>query len=94
MTMYLLTNLLKLLKNIFLDNYLFYHCLLYRDSGLCIALLGESVNILLFCLETVNADYINKGVLAWEIQDAIKCATFLRRVYEEVSTTCYYLYNS
>ncbi|KAL5856044.1 hypothetical protein ACOSQ3_005879 [Xanthoceras sorbifolium] len=55
------------------------------ESERCIALLEESVRILLQCLETVDIDLmIRKGYFTWEIQEGIKCTCFLRRIYEEV----------
>lgn len=51
----------------------------------CITLLEDSVSTLLSYLETVNADLVSqKGYFAWELEDAIKCASFLRRIYEEI----------
>ncbi|KAK9287343.1 hypothetical protein L1049_015758 [Liquidambar formosana] len=51
----------------------------------CIALLQDSVCVLLHCLETVNADLmVRKGSFSWKVQEGIKCASFLRRIYEEI----------
>ncbi|KAA3465644.1 Urb2 domain-containing protein [Gossypium australe] len=51
----------------------------------CIAVLEESVSLLLHCLETVDADLVvRKGYFSWEIQEGVKCAGFLRRIYEEI----------
>ncbi|KAK5842278.1 uncharacterized protein LOC108466921 [Gossypium arboreum] len=51
----------------------------------CIAVLEESVSLLLHCLETVDADLVvQKGYFSWEIQEGVKCAGFLRRIYEEI----------
>ncbi|EOX97766.1 Urb2/Npa2, putative isoform 2 [Theobroma cacao] len=51
----------------------------------CIAVLEESVALLLHCLETVDADLVvRKGYFSWEIQEGVKCACFLRRIYEEI----------
>ncbi|TYG83848.1 hypothetical protein ES288_D01G201000v1 [Gossypium darwinii] len=51
----------------------------------CIAVLEESVSLLLHCLETVGADLlVRKGYFSWEIQEGVKCAGFLRRIYEEI----------
>ncbi|XP_031260000.1 uncharacterized protein LOC116118175 [Pistacia vera] len=51
----------------------------------CIALLEESVRVLLHCLETVDTDLVvRKGYFSWEVQEGVKCACFLRRIYEEV----------
>uniref|UniRef100_A0A5B7BNV3 Nucleolar 27S pre-rRNA processing Urb2/Npa2 C-terminal domain-containing protein n=1 Tax=Davidia involucrata TaxID=16924 RepID=A0A5B7BNV3_DAVIN len=50
-----------------------------------IALLQDSVCILIHCLEMVDIDpVIRKGYFAWEIQEGVKCACFLRRIYEEM----------
>lgn len=32
-----------------------------------------------------------KDHIAWEVQEGIKCADFLRRVYEEVCVYCIYV---
>ncbi|XP_039040950.1 uncharacterized protein LOC120179414 isoform X2 [Hibiscus syriacus] len=51
----------------------------------CIAVLEQSVSFLLHCLETVDADLVvQKGYFSWEIQEGVKCAGFLRRIYEEL----------
>ncbi|XVF00942.1 hypothetical protein REPUB_Repub04eG0045700 [Reevesia pubescens] len=51
----------------------------------CIAVLEESVSLLLHCLETVDAYLVvQKGYFSWEMQEAVKCACFLRRIYEEI----------
>ncbi|KAL7118637.1 hypothetical protein ACP275_02G015800 [Erythranthe tilingii] len=51
----------------------------------CIALLEDSVSVLLHCLETVNVHHVDgRESFAWEVQEAVKCASCLRRVYEEV----------
>ncbi|KAI9181831.1 hypothetical protein LWI28_019092 [Acer negundo] len=56
-----------------------------NESQQCIALLEESVRVLLQCLETVDIDLeVRKGYFTWEVQEGIKCACFLRRIYEEV----------
>ncbi|RVW13192.1 hypothetical protein CK203_097768 [Vitis vinifera] len=50
----------------------------------CIALLEDSVCVLLRCLETVDADsVVRKGYFSWEVEEGVKCACFLRRIYEE-----------
>ncbi|KAG9443034.1 hypothetical protein H6P81_018888 [Aristolochia fimbriata] len=59
----------------------------HRKSGYgrCIGLLEDSVCHLLYCLETVGADLVSQKVcLSLQLQEATKCASFLRRVYEEV----------
>ncbi|XP_074571230.1 uncharacterized protein LOC141827802 [Curcuma longa] len=50
-----------------------------------IALLQDSVVTLLNCLEIVdvNSQY-RKGCFTWGMDEAIKCASFLRRIYEEI----------
>ncbi|XVE67104.1 hypothetical protein DITRI_Ditri08aG0133500 [Diplodiscus trichospermus] len=51
----------------------------------CIAVLEESVSLLLLCLETVDADLVvRKGYFSWEMQEGVTCASFLRRIYEEI----------
>ncbi|XP_047340991.1 uncharacterized protein LOC124944706 [Impatiens glandulifera] len=45
-----------------------------------VALVGDSVSILLHCLEIPDG----KGCFAWELQEGVKCAYFLRRIYEEI----------
>ncbi|KAH6820286.1 hypothetical protein C2S53_014024 [Perilla frutescens var. hirtella] len=55
------------------------------ETRQCIALLQDSVSVLLHCLETVNTNHIaGREFFAWEIQEAVICASSLRRVYEEV----------
>ncbi|MED6194988.1 hypothetical protein PIB30_033712 [Stylosanthes scabra] len=52
----------------------------------CVAHLEASVAVLLNCLETVvdNESTANKGCFSWEIDEGVKCACFLRRVFEEI----------
>ncbi|XP_059647517.1 uncharacterized protein LOC132293884 [Cornus florida] len=51
----------------------------------CIPLLEGSVSVLLDCLEMVDIDpVVRKGYFAWELQEGVKCACFLRRIYEEM----------
>ncbi|KAI4297717.1 hypothetical protein L6164_037592 [Bauhinia variegata] len=51
----------------------------------CIAHLEASVAVLLYCLETVDTESVlNKGSFSWEVEEGVKCACFLRRVYEEI----------
>ncbi|KAK6159539.1 hypothetical protein DH2020_006853 [Rehmannia glutinosa] len=55
------------------------------ETWQCIALLEDSVSVLLHCLEIVNIDHVaEREFFAWEVQEAVKCAGSLRRVYEEV----------
>ncbi|CDO96953.1 unnamed protein product [Coffea canephora] len=55
------------------------------ETQRCAALLEHSVSILLHCLEMVNIDPIVRGGnFAWEVQEGVKCACCLRRVYEEI----------
>ncbi|CAM8925788.1 unnamed protein product [Rhodiola kirilowii] len=49
-----------------------------------IAVLEDSVSILLYCLETVSSDQLRAGYYSWQVQEGVRCATFLRRVYEEL----------
>nr|CAD1838108.1 unnamed protein product [Ananas comosus var. bracteatus] len=56
-----------------------------REVERCIAQLENSATTLLSCLETVDATLASiKGYFAWEVQEALKCASFLRRIYEEI----------
>ncbi|KAG0451634.1 hypothetical protein HPP92_026152 [Vanilla planifolia] len=51
----------------------------------CISLLEESVSTLLCCLELVGSHVTKRhGYFSWELGEAIKCASFLRRIYEEI----------
>ncbi|GKV20994.1 hypothetical protein SLEP1_g31029 [Rubroshorea leprosula] len=51
----------------------------------CIAVLEESVSVLLHCLETKNAHLaVRRGCFSWELEEGVKCAGFLRRIYEEI----------
>ncbi|KAK9102993.1 hypothetical protein Sjap_020247 [Stephania japonica] len=53
-------------------------------SKRCISLLEDSLNIMIQCLEAVeNESLYLKGYFAWDIQEGVKCASFLRRIYEE-----------
>jgi hypothetical protein len=55
----------------------------------CIALLEASVSVLLHCLEMVDTDSVaRKGYFSWELEEGVKCACFLRRIYEEVCDVC------
>jgi hypothetical protein len=50
------------------------------------ALLEDSVSILLSCLESTDSKMVNMaGYFAWNMEEALKCASFFRRIYEEVS---------
>ncbi|GLJ26271.1 hypothetical protein SUGI_0504910 [Cryptomeria japonica] len=56
-----------------------------RESGHCISLLGDSLRIFLFCLEIVDLHTTEKlKAYCWTMQEGIKCACWLRRVYEEM----------
>ncbi|KAL4187757.1 hypothetical protein AMTRI_Chr09g40570 [Amborella trichopoda] len=56
-----------------------------REVGHCISLLCNSVRILLYCLETMDTDLAhNRGFCVWNTQEVVKCASFLRRIYEEI----------
>ncbi|CAL0329340.1 unnamed protein product [Lupinus luteus] len=52
----------------------------------CIAHLQASVAVLLNCLETLVDNKLagNKGGFSWEVEEGVKCACFLRRIYEEI----------
>lgn len=55
------------------------------ESQQCIALLEGAVYVLLSCLEMVDVDpAIRKDYFAWKLQEGVKCAYFLRRIYEEI----------
>ncbi|XP_030531906.1 uncharacterized protein LOC115741982 isoform X2 [Rhodamnia argentea] len=50
-----------------------------------VALLQDSASVLLNCLETVNMDHqVRRGYLSWDVQEGVKCACSLRRIYEEL----------
>jgi len=58
---------------------------LFSECVRCIALLQISVQSLLHCLEIVDANSADrKGYFSWQVEEAVKCASYLRRVYEEV----------
>ncbi|RWW08651.1 hypothetical protein BHE74_00011059, partial [Ensete ventricosum] len=51
----------------------------------CVAVLQDSVITLLNCLETFGKNsHSRKGYFTWDVQEAVKCASFLRRIYEEI----------
>ncbi|CAI8617175.1 unnamed protein product [Vicia faba] len=53
----------------------------------CVAHLEASVAVLLNCLETVlenNKSLVSEGWFMWEVEEGVKCACFLRRIYEEI----------
>ncbi|CAK7329555.1 unnamed protein product [Dovyalis caffra] len=55
------------------------------ESEQCIALLQVSERALLHCLEMVGVDLsVRKGYFSWEVQEGVKCAHSLRRIYEEL----------
>jgi hypothetical protein len=55
----------------------------------CIALLEASVSVLLHCLEMVDTNsVVRKEYFSWELEEGVKCACFLRRIYEEVCNVC------
>lgn len=55
------------------------------ESEKCLAILEESVSVLLHSLEPVDNDYVvRKCYFFWKVQEGIKCACFLRRIYEEL----------
>ncbi|KAK1363078.1 putative nucleolar 27S pre-rRNA processing, Urb2/Npa2 [Heracleum sosnowskyi] len=58
----------------------------YRsESQHCSALLEGAVHVLLCCLEMVDVDpATTKDYFAWKVEEGIKCAHFLKRIYEEV----------
>jgi hypothetical protein len=51
-----------------------------------VAVLEDSVNILLSCLESADSKMVRMaGHFFWNKEEALKCASFFRRIYEEVS---------
>ncbi|CAN4125104.1 unnamed protein product [Withania somnifera] len=54
------------------------------ETRSCIALLEDSVARLLNCLEMVCTSSVRGDYFGWEVQGGVKCASFLRRVYEEI----------
>ncbi|XP_065866665.1 uncharacterized protein [Euphorbia lathyris] len=55
------------------------------ESEQCIALLQESVRVLLHCLETADSDLISrKQYFQIGVQEGVRCACSLRRIYEEL----------
>ncbi|KAK9690826.1 hypothetical protein RND81_09G156400 [Saponaria officinalis] len=55
------------------------------DCIRCVFLLQTSLQALLHCLEHVSADTTDgKDYFTWEVEEGVKCATYLRRVYEEI----------
>ncbi|CAM6123331.1 unnamed protein product [Calypogeia fissa] len=56
-----------------------------RESGHCIALLGDSARVLLHCLEAPNWPSSDVGgAKDWGTKMAAYCASWLRRIYEEM----------
>ncbi|XP_050231110.1 uncharacterized protein LOC126680105 [Mercurialis annua] len=56
-----------------------------RESEKCIAVLQESASVLLHCLETIdNHSRVRKGYFSWGVQEGVKSACALRRIYEEL----------
>ncbi|MQL78938.1 hypothetical protein Taro_011362 [Colocasia esculenta] len=54
------------------------------EAACCISLLEDSVKVLLTCLESTDADVVSqKGYFVLTTQESVKCASYLRRVYEE-----------
>ncbi|KAM6595354.1 hypothetical protein CsatA_005878 [Cannabis sativa] len=50
-----------------------------------IAVLEASMCVLLECLETVDSkSLIRNGYFSWEVEEGVKCAYSLRRIYEEI----------
>ncbi|KAL3699884.1 hypothetical protein R1sor_017906 [Riccia sorocarpa] len=54
-----------------------------RESGHCIALLGDSSRVLLHCLEVTYWPLADESAKVWSTKMATYCATWLRRIYEE-----------
>ncbi|GMP37637.1 hypothetical protein CsSME_00009228 [Camellia sinensis var. sinensis] len=56
-----------------------------NETEQCVALLEDSVSVLLHCLEMVDTStVVGESYFAWKVQEAVKCASFLRRIYEEM----------
>ncbi|XP_051182736.1 uncharacterized protein [Lolium perenne] len=56
-----------------------------REVGRCVAVLEDSVNILLSCLESADPKMVRMaGHFSWNKEEALKCASFFRRIYEEM----------
>ncbi|KAL6867319.1 hypothetical protein ACP4OV_015343 [Aristida adscensionis] len=56
-----------------------------REVGRCVALLEDSVSVLLCCLESADSKMVNMaGYFAWNMEEALKCASFFRRIFEEM----------
>ncbi|CAN1174858.1 hypothetical protein LINPERPRIM_LOCUS10172 [Linum perenne] len=56
-----------------------------NESERCVALLQQSSSVLLHCLETVDTDSdVGRGYFSWNTDEAVKCACFYRRIYEEL----------
>ncbi|THF97835.1 hypothetical protein TEA_010653 [Camellia sinensis var. sinensis] len=56
-----------------------------NETEQCVALLEDSVSVLLHCLEMVDTStVVGESYFAWKVQEAVKCASFLRRIYEEL----------
>ncbi|KAL2629877.1 hypothetical protein R1flu_014563 [Riccia fluitans] len=56
-----------------------------RESGHCIALLGDSARVLLHCLEKTYWPFTDESTKVWSTKMATYCAIWLRRIYEELS---------
>ncbi|KAL3699887.1 hypothetical protein R1sor_017909 [Riccia sorocarpa] len=54
-----------------------------RESGHCIALLGDLAHVLLHCLEVTYWPLADESPKVWSTKMATYCATWLRRIYEE-----------
>ncbi|XP_037425949.1 uncharacterized protein LOC119291314 [Triticum dicoccoides] len=55
------------------------------EVGQCVAVLEDSVNILLSCLESADSKMVSMaGCFTWNKEEALKCASFFRRIYEEM----------
>lgn len=61
------------------------------ETERCVALLEDSASVLLHCLEMVDpAAVVRKCYFTWEVPEAVKCASFLRRIYEEVCVILFF----
>ncbi|KAI3907277.1 hypothetical protein MKW92_016537, partial [Papaver armeniacum] len=57
-------------------------------TKMAVSILQDSVSVLLHCLETRDIELVNtKGFYTWGVQEGRLCASFLCRVYEQISKT-------
>ncbi|XP_026451532.1 uncharacterized protein LOC113351821 [Papaver somniferum] len=57
-------------------------------TKMAVSILQDSVSVLLHCLETRDIELVStKGFYTWGVQEGRLCASFLCRVYEQISKT-------